>query len=149
MCSTEDDSDLLCGLHGEDITPAVHEALAALGVQAAPASIAVVAGSVLRQPTSHSAVLRATFANGTPPCTVFLKKVTATAMAQKPWADRRRTLAYARTEARFYEEFVPELRKRGLTLPHCAHTVQLLQALGDSEVRDVSWHRTCLNGAQH
>ena len=37
---------------------------------------------------------------------LFIKKVTP-AYVDRPWPDCRRTLAYARTEARFYDEFAP------------------------------------------
>jgi hypothetical protein len=46
-----------------------------------------------------------------------LKKVSAAAMAHKAWPDRRRTLAYSRTELRVYQEFAPELVTRGVKIP--------------------------------
>lgn len=45
---------------------------------------------------------------------VFVKRVHAgDYVHKKEWADLRRTLMYARTEARFYREFAPLLRQRG------------------------------------
>ena len=70
--------------------------------------------SELLQPGSHTGVLRVTMANEAKPRRVFLKKVTAkhAPMAQRPWPDRRRTLAYARTEMRFYQEFAADAGAR-------------------------------------
>jgi len=46
---------------------------------------------------------------------VFLKQVVASeyVTSKKDWADLRRTLLYARTEARFYSQILPLLRTRG------------------------------------
>jgi len=46
---------------------------------------------------------------------VFLKRVVANDYvdAKKDWTDLRRTLLYARNEARFYKTFLPLLQKRG------------------------------------
>ena len=51
-------------------------------------------------------------------------------MAHKEWADRRRTLVYAWTETRFYEEFAPR--------PELAARVHLPRlALSDSRLEQV------------
>lgn len=52
---------------------------------------------------------------------VFYKVVNASdyISTKKDWPDLRRTLMYARTEARFYQQVLPELRKRGFdAVPH-------------------------------
>jgi len=41
---------------------------------------------------------------------LFVKRVQASSYPHKPWSDLRRTLLYARTEARFYTEFLPLLQ---------------------------------------
>ena len=45
---------------------------------------------------------------------LFVKKVEAHKYSHKPWSDLRRTLLYARTEARFYSDILPLLRERTL-----------------------------------
>ena len=52
---------------------------------------------------------------------VFMKIVDAPeyVSTKKDWSDLRRTLMYARTEGRFYRNFLPKLRQRGFTsTPH-------------------------------
>ncbi len=44
---------------------------------------------------------------------LFVKRVEAHKYSHKPWGDLRRTLIYARTEARFYSEILPLLREKG------------------------------------
>ncbi|KAH8072646.1 phosphotransferase-like protein [Aureococcus anophagefferens] len=97
--------------HGLDGAPhaRVLEALRALGPVADGASVAATTvADELKQPNSHSAVLRLTLSDGAAR-EVFVKKVTARHLAHKPWADRRRSLAYVRCELRFYREFAPGL----------------------------------------
>ncbi|KAH8080988.1 phosphotransferase-like protein [Aureococcus anophagefferens] len=97
--------------HGLDGAPhaRVLEALRALGPVADGASVAATTvADELKQPNSHSAVLRLELSDGAAR-EVFVKKVTARHLAHKPWADRRRSLAYARCELRFYREFAPGL----------------------------------------
>jgi hypothetical protein len=129
-------SDLLNGLDGTPHSPAaLAQAVAALGgAHAVVSSVAVVEGTENLFPTSHSAVLSLGTASGGAPQPLFLKKVTAAAMAHKPWADRRRTLAYIRTELRFYGEFGAMLRERGVPLPRAALLDGQLAALGETEV---------------
>lgn len=91
-----------------------------------------------RFPTSQSAVLSLSFADGSAARKIFLKKVSALAMANKPWQDLRRSLAYARTESRFYNEIAPKLIERGVSVPRVAACVGSLHVLGeDSEVHDL------------
>ena len=57
-----------------------------------------------------------------PPPNVFVKQVLASTYVKtkKDWADLRRTLCYARTEVRFYRDFVPILPPNSARqLPHC------------------------------
>ena len=132
-------SDVLKGIDGAPLDlAALSAALAALApdTRQSVASASVVAGTENKFPTSHSAVLRLATAEGAASSDVFLKRVTASAMAHKPWADRQRTLKYIRTELRFYAEFAPLLRERGVPLPRVAHLQGQLEALGDDEVGD-------------
>lgn len=110
--------------------------------------VGIIDGSENRFPTSHSGMLRLTLQSSSSPsvseATVFLKKVTAAAMAHKKWFDRRKTLVYARTEIRFYEEFAPLLADARAGGPVDTRTVRvprlaavdsrLDKALGDTEV---------------
>ena len=121
--------------------PQLSSALRALGEEAADVSDVAIESEVL-QPGSHSGVLRCSAANGD--CRrLFLKKVTAdhAPMAQRPWSDRRRTLAYARTEARFYQEFAADasyaarLARMGVRLPRLGLSdIRMDQLLGDAAV---------------
>jgi len=53
------------------------------------------------------------------PTKIFLKHVQASSYTNREWIDLRRTLLYARTEARFYRDFQPLLRNRGFdAIPH-------------------------------
>ncbi|KAK3279066.1 hypothetical protein CYMTET_13031 [Cymbomonas tetramitiformis] len=102
-------------------------------------AVEVLPGSENKFPTSHSAVLSLSLLDDSSNLsrTLFIKKVTAAAMAHKPWADRRRTLAYIRTEMRFYQEFAEALASRaGVRIPRAGITRGRLEALGDSEVGD-------------
>ena len=81
-------------------------------------SCEVVPGSELKQAGSHTAMLRDV---ATQNHKVFLKKVTATFVANKAWNDRRRVLLYIRNELRFYHEFAPLLRARGVAIPNTVH----------------------------
>ena len=109
-------TELLDDLGG---APLSHDTIyQALGVGSE--AIEIVAGTELRQAGSLSAVLRAT---GEPSCTVFLKKVTASMVAGKPWNDRRRVLLYIRNELRFYTEFAHLLGERGVRAPVLRHSV--------------------------
>lgn len=96
------------------------------------------------QPGSHAGVISLTLSNGDTG-SVFLKKITAThaPMAQRPWPDRRRTLAYSRTETRFYHEFAADAElagrfaRLGVCLPRLALGENRLDAmLGESAVHE-------------
>ena len=128
--------DLLRGLDGAALsTDEVQHAVSSLnGNQSLEVtSVSLQEGTVNIFSTSSSALLRVHLADGTEQ-PLFLKKVTATAMAHKPWVDRQRTLKYIRTELRFYDEFAPQLRARGVNLPRAALVQGQLEALGDTEV---------------
>ena len=84
---------------------------------------------------SCSAMLTLSCADGSTR-SLFVKKVTNAAVANKPWADRQRTLKYIRTEARFYEEFAPTLASRGVSLVRVPLIVDRTEALGDCEVHE-------------
>lgn len=134
-------SDVLRGLDGEPLTSEILSAalssLSGGGGAIEVTGVDLMEGSENKFPTSHSAVLQlrtATAAEDTPPRTMFLKKVTAAAMAHKPWADRQRTLKYIRTELRFYDEFAPQLAARGVPLPKVGLLRGQLECLGDDEV---------------
>jgi len=129
--------DILCGLNGVPITCEVlSKALQGLDGPdaAAVTSVEIVPGTENRFPTSHSAVLKCSREGGSPR-NLFVKKVSAVAMGQKPWPDRRRTLAYIRNEARFYQEFAEEFAARGVNIPRCALIENRVDALlGDAQL---------------
>ena len=124
-------SSITAGLDGEPHA----RVLEALGALEAVASEARVVGTVvedeLKQPNSHSAVLRVALSDGSER-RVFVKKVAASHLAHKPWADRRRSLGYARCELRFYREFAPGL---DVGVPRVALLEDGLAALGDDDDR--------------
>ena len=122
-------SSALSSLHPSDF-PAQH------GGAAYVTGATVVPGSENRFPTSHSGLLRLDVNDDCDAPLLFLKRVTARAMAHKTWFDRRKTLVYARTELRFYTEFAPALVKAGgVRLPRLAAAESRLEnALGDTEV---------------
>ena len=106
----------------EDVHWLLVRAVTALNDGSGPPAIEgaeIVACTENRFPTAHSGVVavvikvehRGSDQAASPPTSttmrLFLKKVTARAMAHKKWFDRRKTLSYARTEARFYQEFAP------------------------------------------
>jgi len=132
---------ILCGLDGD---PLSHELLLAAlealgGGQGSGITVSVVPGSENKFPTSHSAILSLMSKDsGAPASQLFVKKVSAEAMKHKQWADRRRTLAYSRTEMRFYTEFAPHLVACGVRVPRLAATVDRLGPLlgEDSAVSD-------------
>ena len=97
---------LLVGVGGAPVTlETLGRAARALG--SASDAVAVEVVSENRYPGSHSGVVRVAFADASAPSRLlFIKKVTP-AYVDRPWPDCRRTLAYARTEARFYDEFAP------------------------------------------
>ena len=108
---------MLSDVSGAPLTPAVlSKALRGA------AACELVPGTELKQPGSHTALLR-DVAN--PTSTVFLKKVTAAFVGNKGWIDRRRVLLYIRNELRFYDEFGDALRARGVALPHGCTTSRL------------------------
>ena len=129
-------TSILCGLDGA--TPVSCEALThALAVlREDEASPLLVDGVDVALECSgsggHSAVLNLAAAGEQH--SLFMKKITAAAMAQRPWADRRRSLAYARTEVRFYQEFAPRLRSSSCRIPRVASIEAQLEALGEGEV---------------
>jgi hypothetical protein len=126
------DDDILCGLDGKPVGfELLSSAVEALGGAVGQVTgVEVVPGSENKFPTSHSAILSLSGAGGSTPSTkIFVKKVSAEAMKHKAWADRRRTLAYSRTEMRFYKEFAPKLVARGVHLPRLAATIDRLGPL--------------------
>lgn len=148
LTMTTASSNLLLDLDGRDIElPVFSNVLRALDGggdrQVAGVSIA----NEVMQPGSHSGVLRLAVLDNATPQAVFLKKITGThePMAQRPWPDRRRTLAYARTEARFYKEFAADaeiaerLARLGVRLPKCALSdIRLEGVLGDAAVHEAA-----------
>ena len=134
LCDGLDGAPLCRGLLGRALTGL----LAAGEARGEPLTVtgaAVVAGTENRFPTSHSGVVLLATSDGSTQ-SLFVKKVTAVAMAHKPWADRQRTLKYIRTELRFYQEFAPRLAAHGVPLPRLALAEGQLAALGDTEVAD-------------
>jgi len=90
-----------------------------------------------------------------PPPELFVKQVDASHYSHKAWADLRRTLLYARTEARFYGEILPLLRASGkLTTSHLAPDCHLAECnleglVGEEETAtDVGHVPTALANAQ-
>mmetsp|Transcript_1093 Transcript_1093/g.1373 ORF Transcript_1093/g.1373 Transcript_1093/m.1373 type:complete len:472 (-) Transcript_1093:450-1865(-) len=76
---------------------------------------------------------------------LFLKRVAAKAYTHKSWTDMRRTLVYARTEVRFYNEIVPLLLASNddmlrRQIPKCFHATYDLSGLieEDSLTTDAS-----------
>ena len=135
--------DLLTGLDGHAIaTSQLASVLDTLdGVESSNSVSSVEVTSDLLQPGSHSGVLRISTEGGGAPRSVFLKKITAThaPMAQRSWHDRRKTLAYARTESRFYQEFAPEVARRGVRMPKLGLSDNRLDSvLGDAAVHDAA-----------
>ena len=128
---------LLTGLDGEPIPlEDLTRALQTLDADSAEVTaVTVQEGSANIFPTSHSATLTLSCADGSAR-SLFLKKVTNASMAHKPWADRQRTLKYIRTEARFYAEFAPTLAARGVSLARAALVVDRTEALVGREVQE-------------
>lgn len=63
---------------------------------------------------------------------IFVKQIVAGQYHKKKWADLRRTLLYARTEVRFYKEFVPEFQNS--FTPKCYHAeISLEGVVGEDE----------------
>lgn len=76
---------------------------------------------------------------------LFLKRIEAKAYTHKSWTDMRRTLVYARTEVRFYNEIVPLLLASNndmlrRQIPKCHHATYDLSGLieEDSPTTDAS-----------
>ncbi|KAL1521591.1 hypothetical protein AB1Y20_021250 [Prymnesium parvum] len=74
--------------------------------------VAVDVVSENRYPGSLSGVLRLSLSDHSVPRRIFVKKVTPQYVG-RPWPATRRTLAYARTESRFYQEFATDDRVVG------------------------------------
>jgi hypothetical protein len=132
-------ADFLLGLDGEPISPArMSEALAMLDDTNPSQTVTVVdivPGTECRQGNANSVVLSLSLSNTDATATLFLKKVSPQAFGDKSWTDLRRTLAYARTEVRFYREFATRLRTKGVKIPRCALIDERLELLlGNSEV---------------
>lgn len=109
-------SCLLTDLNGAPLSPGL--CARALGRDGEGVACEIVPGTELRQAGSHSALLRDARDAAAPSSSlVFLKKVTASFVAHKPWNDRRRVLLYIRNEQRFYAEFADELRARRVGIP--------------------------------
>eukprot|EP00966_Prymnesium_polylepis_P030252 703266-Prymnesium_polylepis.2 len=106
--------DLVADVDGGPIPPAVLSV--ALGVSSPTCEL--VPGTELRQAGSHTGLLRDASNHA---ATVFLKKVTASLVVNKPWNDRRRVLLYIRNELRFYNEFADGLRRSGVSIPSVRH----------------------------
>ena len=127
-------SNIRHDLAGADFTTArVSSSLQSLdalpdGLEVSPNSVSV--ENELKQPNSHTAVLRWSLSDNTTRA-LFVKKVTAGALAHKPWPDRRRSLLYARCETRFYAEFAPTLN---ISTPKVAMIEDGSQALGDAQL---------------
>eukprot|EP00961_Rhodomonas_salina_P259268 3503205-Rhodomonas_salina.1 len=97
--------NILCGLDGEPIGyTTFSEALARVegSTSSEVTGVEIITENFF--PTSQTAVLKLQCGDAGEK-KLFVKKVSALAMAHKPWTDRRRTLAYSRTEMRFYNEF--------------------------------------------
>ncbi|GFH60489.1 hypothetical protein CTEN210_16965 [Chaetoceros tenuissimus] len=64
---------------------------------------------------------------------LFVKTVEASKYSHKPWGDLRRTLLYARTEARFYSDILPMLQKKSSSdwsiAPYCHLSATYLDGL--------------------
>mmetsp|Transcript_24413 Transcript_24413/g.75283 ORF Transcript_24413/g.75283 Transcript_24413/m.75283 type:complete len:285 (+) Transcript_24413:897-1751(+) len=86
----------------------------------------------LAQPNSLTGILEVADLDGNV-TRLFLKKVTAAAMAHKGWNDRRRSLLYARNELRIYREF-PELAARGVGHPRVLRLTDGLSALDEERL---------------
>ena len=137
--------ELKLGLDGEPLSTAqLSAALQTLDATAPDVTSVEVVSDVI-QPGSRTGVLK--LGTSAEPRQIFVKKVAATheGMANRPWADRRRTLAYARTEQRFYEEFVadpalaPRFAATGVSLPKlCGSENKLDALLGDDPVHALS-----------
>lgn len=147
LTMSADASDLLCGVDGNDFTFALYaDVLKVLDDgETEHKVVGAETESEALQPGSHSGIVRLSLADSAAPRNVFLKKITAkhAPMVQRPWADRRRTLAYARTEARFYQEFASDediaarLAQLGVRLPRLGLSENSLDAvLGDSAVHE-------------
>lgn len=137
--------ELLIGLDGAAITlPELTKALRGLEENNGAEVVGVDVESDIVQPGSHTGMLRYHLTNGET-CSLFLKKVFPKhrAMADRPWSDRRRTLAYARTETRFYQEFAADasfaaaLARTGVRVPRLAQSDNRLEALlGETAVHE-------------
>ena len=139
-------ADLLCGLDGSPIPLSELSDAASALVGNAVDVVRVQCTSEYLQPGSHSGVLQVSLADDSVR-EIFLKKITANhrPMAERPWPDRRRTLAYARTEARFYQEFAadPEISQRleslGVRMPRLAKSDNRLDGvLGGAAVHEAA-----------
>ena len=141
------DSSLLDGLDGAALPlPLLTSVLQSLDSTSHGEVVAVEIESDILQPGSHSGVLRLSLVDGAA-SRVFIKKITArhAPMAERPWPDRRRTLAYARTESRFYQEFAADgqlaqrLARMGVRLPRLGLSDNRLDAiLGNTALHDVA-----------
>ena len=100
--------------------------------------VSILQGSENRQANSHSAILSLSYENGNQNL-LFVKKIAARALHTKPWADKRRSLVYARTELRFYREFASFLLSKGVLLPKVADIDDNLdELLGNTTVAAIS-----------
>lgn len=147
-------SELLVGLDGEPLsTEVVAQALCKLDGQphthcaSASTVVGISVASSTQTGASHSGVLRVSLsagpADGAASRLLFIKKVSASAMAHKPWGALRRNLGYARTESRFYLEFAHLLSHSGLLTPRLAHAeLRLNTLLGDGPLDAASTSET-------
>ncbi|KAK3239938.1 hypothetical protein CYMTET_50170 [Cymbomonas tetramitiformis] len=125
--SVSADSGLLNDLYGHPLTC---DSLSTLLDEAggSVSAFELVPGSERRWPQSHSAKLRV--CQGDIARTIFLKKVEAAgATSDKPPATLRRDMLSNRCEARFYREFAPVLRARGVHLIEALAVVEQLSEL--------------------
>mmetsp|Transcript_16145 Transcript_16145/g.50748 ORF Transcript_16145/g.50748 Transcript_16145/m.50748 type:complete len:389 (-) Transcript_16145:136-1302(-) len=128
-------SPALLGLDGQPLSnDLLSDALRAVTGERAPAVTSAQA-SECSGAGGLSAVLSLSAGGTAEAQSLFVKKISAEALSKSAWPDRRRNLAYARTEARFYTEFAPELAAAGCRVPKVGLVVADLSALGeDSEV---------------
>eukprot|EP01052_Picozoa_sp_SAG31_P021190 SAG31_NODE_1626_length_7710_cov_28.409933_5_plen_432_part_00 len=129
--------EILCGLDGAPLSvELLSRALSDLlpGQPQEIQGVSVAAGTETVTGCSRSAVLDLSLSDGSDTRQLFIKKVRHA--PGRAWADRRRTLCYARTELRFYSEFAPMLVRKGVRLPRMVCAVDRLDVLGDTAVSD-------------
>lgn len=120
-----------------DETPLSASALGAMmGVEGVE-GVRVVEGTDRRWPQSHSVVLSLSLSGGGE-MRVFAKRVVCPRESRKPHSSVVRDLLSNRTEARFYLEFAPILRSRGLKLFNVLGLEQHFPSLDERKEADIS-----------